>query len=108
LVIIVQKSRGIDHEAKLTLIGGKRRGTFETGLVQKVDRWRSAATECDHMLELFCGPNAFDQCPSDSAASAENDRHAGLGKRLKVRPGDSCGLGLELLSHRGFAPSKID
>jgi hypothetical protein len=108
LVIIVQKSRGIDHEAKLTLIGGKRRGAFEAGLVQKVDQWRSAATECDHMLELFCGPNAFDQCPSDSAARAEDDRNPGLRKRLKVRPGDSCGLGLELLSHRGFAPSKTD
>jgi hypothetical protein len=108
LVIIVQKSRGIDHEAKLALIGGKCRSAFETGLVQKVDRRRSAAAERNDTFETFCDPNGLDQCPSDSAARAEDDRDPGLRKRPKVKPGDGCGLGLELLSHRSFAPSKTD
>ena len=34
LAIIMQKSRRIDHQTKLAMIGGERRGTFEAGLVQ--------------------------------------------------------------------------
>jgi hypothetical protein len=104
----VKKSRGIDHEAKLAPSGGKRRSAFETCLVQQVDRWRSAATERDDMLESFCGLDGLDQCPSDSAARAEDDRYSSLWKRQEVRFGDSCGVGLASLSHRGFAPSKTD
>jgi hypothetical protein len=39
LAIIMEKSGRIDHQTKLTQISGERRGTFETALVQKVDRW---------------------------------------------------------------------
>ena len=39
LAFIMQKSRRIDHQTKLTLIGGARRGTCETVFVQKVYRW---------------------------------------------------------------------
>jgi hypothetical protein len=103
LAIIMEKSRRIDYETKLTPIGGERRGAFETGFVQQVDRRRSAATERDHMLEPFRGPDGFDQCPSDASAGAENDRHAGLGKRSKVDPRDRCALRFDLPSHRRLA-----
>jgi len=39
LAIIMEKSRRIDHQTKLTQISGERRGTFETAFVQKVNRW---------------------------------------------------------------------
>ena len=39
LTLIMQKSRRIDHQTKLTPIGGERRGTCETVFVQKVYRW---------------------------------------------------------------------
>ena len=39
LALIMQKSRRIDHQTKLTLIGGECRGTCETVFVQKVYRW---------------------------------------------------------------------
>jgi hypothetical protein len=90
LAIIMEKSGRIDYETKLTPIGSERRGAFETGFVQEVDRRRSAAIERDHMLESFCGPDGFDQRPSDAPAGAENDRHAGLGKRSKFNLGDRC------------------
>jgi hypothetical protein len=80
LALIMQKSRRIDHQTKLSPIGGERCRTCETAFVQKVDRWRSAATERDYMLELFGGLDGFDQGPSNATARAENDRHAGLGK----------------------------
>jgi hypothetical protein len=38
LAFITKKSSRIDYETKLTLIGGERRGAFETGLVHEVDR----------------------------------------------------------------------
>ncbi len=95
-------------EAKFAPSGGKRRSAFETGLVQQVDRWRSAATERDDMLEPFRGLDGLDQSPSDSAARADDDCHSSLGKRPGVRFGDSCGVGLASLSHRGFAPLKTD
>src|SRR5208283_4813367 len=87
LAFIVQKSGRIDHEMKLTLFGGERRGALETGLVQQVDRRRSAATERDHMIETLLGAYGCEQCPSDTAAGAENDRHAGLRKRSEVEGG---------------------
>ena len=39
LAIIMEKSRRIDHQTKLTRISGEGRGTFETTFVEKVDRW---------------------------------------------------------------------
>jgi hypothetical protein len=87
----------------LTPIGGERRAV-ETGLVQQVDRRRSAATEPDHVLEPFRGSNGFDQCPSDASAGAENDRLVRLRKRLKINPGNHCALGFDLPSHRRLAP----
>ena len=38
LALIMEKTRRINHQAKLTLFGGERRGTCETAFVQKVDR----------------------------------------------------------------------
>ena len=104
LAIIMQKSRRIDHQTKLTLIGGKSRGTRKTAFVQKVNRWRSAATERDYMLELFRGRDGFDECPSNTAAGAKNDRHAGLGKRPNVSLGSHCAFGFRLPRHKRLAP----
>ena len=60
---------------------------------------------CDHMLEPFRGPDGFEQCPSDTAPGAENDRHPGLGKQLKVNSGSRYALGFKSLSHPRLAPS---
>ncbi len=49
----------------------QRKGARETAFVQKVDRWRSAATEGDYMLALFSGLDGSDQCPYDTAAGAK-------------------------------------
>jgi len=54
LTIIVQKPGRIYYETKFSLIGGKRRGPIDSGFVEKVYRWRTAATECNHTLETFC------------------------------------------------------
>ena len=104
LALIMQKSRRIDHQTKLTLIGGERCGTCETAFVQKVDRWQSAATERDYMLEFSRGPDGFDQCPPNTASGAENDRHAVPGKRSKVNPGSRCAFGFKLPRHKRLAP----
>ncbi len=56
------------------------------------------------MLELFRGLDGFDQSPPDTAAGAENDRHAGLGKRPKVNPSSFCAFGFRLRRHKRLAP----
>jgi hypothetical protein len=99
LAIVMKKSRRIDHKPKLTHIGGECCGALETGLVQQVDRWRSAATEFHHMREPLRWPDGFDQCPTDAAAGAKNDRHAGLWKRLKFELGGCCSLGFKWSGH---------
>lgn len=104
LAIIMEKSRRIDHETKLTLISGERRGAFETSLVQEVDRRRSVATERDHMLEPFRGLDGFEQCPANAAAGAENDRHAGLGKRTEINSAGCRAFGFALTGHWPLAP----
>ena len=53
------------------------------------------------------GPDGFDQCPSDTAAGAEDDRHTGPGKRHKVKLGIRCARGFKLPGHPRFAPSLI-
>ena len=57
LAIIVEKSRRIDHQTKVTHIAGERRSARNTSFVLKVDRWRRAATEGYDMLEHFRGLN---------------------------------------------------
>ena len=56
------------------------------------------------MFELIRGLDGFDQCPSNAAARAENDRDAGLGKRPKVNPGTWYAFGFQLPRHRRLAP----
>ena len=41
---------------------------------------------------------------ANAAARAENDRHAGLGKRPKVNPGSRYAFGFKLPRHRRLTP----
>tara|TARA_B100000029_G_scaffold457547_1_gene486347 strand:- start:754 stop:1131 length:378 start_codon:yes stop_codon:yes gene_type:complete len=99
----VEKSRRIDHQAKLTQIGGGRRDTFETYLVQEIDRWRSASTERDNTLEPLRSADAFNQRPSDTAAGTKSDRHASSIKRSDVNSGSHLALTFGLPDHLLFA-----
>ena len=89
----MEESGRVDHEPKCTETGGVRCGAFETDFVQQVDRWIGPPTECDEMLELPGGPDGFDQCPSDPAASAETTATPprGANGRSATSTAPSCG-----------------
>jgi hypothetical protein len=54
---------------------------------------RLSANTCSN---LSAAPDGLDQRPSDTSTGPENDSHAGLGKRSKVKPGDCCLLGFQV------------
>ncbi len=56
------------------------------------------------MLEFSRGLDGFDQCPPNTATSAENDRHAGLGKRPKVNPVSRFVFRFKLPCYQRLAP----
>lgn len=87
LTIIVQKPGRIYHETKFALIAGKLSSPFDGGFVEKVDRWRTVATECNHTPETLCRSDRIKQCRSDSAAPAEDDCYPVLRKGRELRIG---------------------
>ena len=87
--------------------------------VQTLARWRArggiggALFEAVRAAERFEHVVAFSRSTSPSIErgqsrtrrGAENDRHPGLGKQLKVNPGSRYALGFKSLSHPRLAPS---
>jgi hypothetical protein len=102
----VQKSRRIDHQAKLAPLGGEGHGAFETVLVQQIDRRGRAATEGRDMLEVFRNADGFQDCCADPTAGTENDRDAGRWKRSKLNPLSTCAFVFERPGHPRLDPSR--
>ena len=77
-------------------------GALETGLVQQVDRRRSAATERNHMIETLLGAYGCERCPADTATAPKTTATPGCGNDVQGQPRDEfrCPVSRDRLPRR--------